>query len=118
MTPAPPSPSGGAGPAGYPTVAQVRAWLKLAASSVDDAELAVVLAAEIAAQARVCRIPETGPDPDQYAALLRRCAREIAARGVPLGVTGGGDEFGPTRLPSYDAEVDRLEGPTRIVVMG
>ncbi|GIG64261.1 hypothetical protein [Phytomonospora endophytica] len=103
---------------GYPDVGKVRAWLKLATSSVDDAELGVILAAEIASQGRACRVPADGPDADQYAALLRRCARAVAARGVPLGVMGGADEYGPVRLPAIDSELERLEGPTRKVVMG
>jgi hypothetical protein len=30
----------------------------------------------------------------------------------------GDAEFGPTRLPSFDAEIERLEGPDRRVVFG
>ena len=40
--------------------------------------------------------------------------RELAARNVPLGILNDQSEFGPTRLPQYDAEINRLEGPYRV----
>jgi len=55
---------------------------------------------------------------DQIAAFYRRCARAIAAKGVPLGTMPGSDEFGPQRLASFDAEIERYEGPTRRFVFG
>lgn len=103
---------------GYPTLTEVRAWLGVTTASISDDDLQVILSAEETNQARVCRIPEDGLPSDLYASLLRRCARECAARNIPLGVTGGIDEYGPTRLPSYDAEIERLERPVRIVVFG
>jgi hypothetical protein len=106
-----------------PTVDEVRKWLKLADTSMDDDELGDVLAAEVEQQGDVCRLPAAYPgDPNAYPATLRmaifrRCGREVAARGVPLGIVGS-DEYGPSRLPSFDAEIERLERPRRKFVSG
>lgn len=51
-------------------------------------------------------------------ACLRRCQREVAARAVPLGAFGiEGNEYGPTALPRWDAEIVRLEASYRIPVI-
>jgi hypothetical protein len=106
---------------GYPDLAEVRAWLGTPVSVISDAQLQTILDGETVAQARACRVPVdplTLPD-DLHEALLRRCGRAVAARGVPLGLAGGeGYEFGPTRLPAFDAEIERLEGGTRKFVFG
>jgi len=97
-----------------PTVAEVRAWLKVSSTAISDSELGDILDAETQLQAESCRIPATWPgDPDTFPPLLRlalyrRCGRSVAARGVPLGLTAG-DEYGPTRLPQFDPEIERLE---------
>lgn len=99
-----------------PDVAKVRRWTGVSASSISDEDLGLVLEAEVDGQAEVCRV-----DPYNaalYQAVLRRCARHLAARGVPLGMTSGEAEYGPARLASFDAEVERLEGPYRIAVTG
>jgi hypothetical protein len=79
----------------------------------------MVLDAELTNQAKACRrtdpatateIPYTA---DLYQAVLRRCARHLAARGIPLGQTPGSEEFGPTRLSTFDGEIERLEGYDR-----
>jgi hypothetical protein len=107
--------------AGVPGLAEIRAWLQVPAERVTDAQLQAVLDAEVAAQAIACRVP-TDPAtlPDAlHASLLRRCARQVAARGIPLGLAGGESyEFGPTRLPAFDAEIERLEGGLRRFVFG
>lgn len=102
-----------------PTVAEVRAWLKVSAAAVSDAELSLILAAELASQAELCNVgqdPARMPEPLALA-VYRRCGRTIAARGVPLGLMQS-EEFGPARLPMYDSEIERLEGPHRVVVFG
>lgn len=97
-----------------PTVAEVRAWTGVSAASVSDEALASVLAAELEAQALLCSVdPYTD---GLHQAALRRCGRELAARGVPLGVTGNA-EVGSATLPSWDAEVERLERPYRLGVL-
>lgn len=100
--------------ASVPTVAEIRAWLKVSETAVSDAELTDVLDAEAQIQQQSCRVPDTWPDdpatypPALRLALFRRCGRTVAARGVPLGLTGG-EEYGPTRLPTFDPEIERLE---------
>jgi hypothetical protein len=107
-----------------PTVADVRAWVQVPATSVSDAQLQQVLDGELKLQAMACRVPGPAEPPaDDYPealaqALYRRCGRELNARQVPLGVVGDGSEFGPSSLSTFDAEVERLEGPYRLVVFG
>lgn len=73
-----------------------------------------VLAAEVADQARRCRVE---PYTDALAsALVRRVQRALAMRNLPLGVIQ--DETGSTRVGSTDPEVRRLEAPYRRVVVG
>lgn len=97
-----------------PTVIEIRAWLKVSTAAISDVELQDILDAEAQLQAEACRVPDTWPDdPDTFPPLLRlalyrRCGRSVAARGVPLGLTAG-DEYGPTRLPQLDPEIERLE---------
>jgi len=101
-----------------PTTAEVRAWLKVSTTALSDADLNVIRNAELSNQDKVCRVPAdlrtAGLLPAELAATIyRRCARAVAARGIPLGYRSGDDEFGPTRLPSYDGEINRLERPWR-----
>jgi hypothetical protein len=52
-------------------------------------------------------------------ALYRRVGREVAGKGVPLGLVGDpASESGALMLATFDAEVERLEGPARMVVFG
>jgi|WetSurSiteA1Bulk_404760.scaffolds.fasta_scaffold04978_5 hypothetical protein len=78
-------------------------------TSETDATIAGALAAETAAQARRCTIPADFPA-DLAEALLRRVARNLAARAVPVATftsfEGGGTS---ARVPTKDAEVARLE---------
>jgi len=97
-----------------PSLAEVRTWLKVSTSSVSDDVLTDILAAEIANQQKACRLDPaaTDLDDDLVGALYRRCARQVAARGVPLGIVADA-EFGPMRLTTIDAEIERLEGYNR-----
>lgn len=102
--------------AGMPTAADVRAYV--GDTSADDTELGGVLAAEAAAQRARCQVPAAYP-PDLREALLRRCARNLAARRVPVAsftaFEGGGTS---TRVPARDPEIRRLEAPYRRYVVG
>jgi hypothetical protein len=107
----------------YPTIVQLRDWLQVPATLITDAQLEDVLASEITNQARVCRVPldtegAAAPATDQSQAMYRRVGRVLAAKGIPLGVLAPDSEYGPARLASYDAEIERLEGPTRVFVVG
>lgn len=113
--------------ASYPTITEVRDWIGIPIEDVTDEQLQQILDAEIELQSMYCPfIPNSIPDgeiPNAMAqALLRRCARTVAARGVPLGTLPGGDSgmganspiSGAGLLPRYDAEIERLEDPFRL----
>lgn len=94
-----------------PTPENVRAWTGVTTKSIDEDQLIALVDAEVTNQARMCTV-----DPyswDLYQAVLRRCGRALAARGIPLGVTPASAEFGPTRLSAFDGEIERYEGPVR-----
>lgn len=98
-----------------PTREQVRSWLKVSPAQVSDEELDQILAGEVVNQAKVCTVEPYGADLRD--AVYRRCARHLAARGTPLGLTGDA-EYGAARLPFFDSEIERLEGPSREFVFG
>lgn len=94
-----------------PTLPDVKAYMGQTATSYPDASLVSALAAETAAQGRVCRVESANYPADLAEALLRRVVRNLAMRRLPLGVMA--DEMGSTRLGSSDPEVRRLESPFR-----
>lgn len=95
------------------------------ASAYGDIVLSDVLDTEISDQSNKIRAkyrmadPETGwethPKPLREA-VMRRCARNLAARKMPLGVEAS--EFAMIRLASKDSEINRLEGPYRRASVG
>jgi hypothetical protein len=113
-----------------PNVADVRAWTGVAPGDLSDEQIQLILDAETALQYAYCYWPQPfdgvipdGEIPDALAqAILRRCARAFAARGVPLGslpaiASGLGAEYGlpgAGLLPRYDAEIERYEAPYRV----
>jgi hypothetical protein len=105
-----------------PTLAEVRDWCKVSAGAITDVQLGHILGAEIEQQGEVC---DVAPDPTgqglipewSYQALLRRCARQMAARGIPLGVSSD-SEHGSSSLPAFDGEISRIEGPYRLMAAG
>jgi hypothetical protein len=105
-----------------PTLADVRAWVGVSLTSITDAQLQGVIDAEVALQASTCDLTPTDETstaypPEMVQALYRRVARECAARGLPLGLTDVVGEYGPARIPTFDAEISRLEAPRRNVVV-
>lgn len=90
-----------------PDLATVKDYLRDAVKGWSDAQIQSALDAETAAQARVCRIPAVYP-PDLAEALCRRVRRNLAMRGIPLGVQTS--EVGPVRV-GRDPEIRRLEAP-------
>lgn len=102
-----------------PTPTEVQAYLGSAGpTSFTLADITAALAAEQAAQAMACRVPAAFPA-DLREALCRRVARNLAARSVPVAsfssFEGGATS---TRVPMRDAEIARLEGPYRRLVVG
>ena len=85
----------------------------------DDVQSAY--AAELGAQADVCRLPADGAYPKVLRdALGRRVAHNLAVRELPLGVQATiSDMAVATRsVGGLDPEVRRLEGPRRKVLLG
>ena len=75
-------------------------------------EIEDAIEAETAAQADRCRVPETVPAPLRQA-LLRRVARNLALRRLPLGMVQGDDEGGSSVvLPSGDPRSDGWKART------
>lgn len=90
----------------------------LGETSVTEPEAALVLAAEAAAQRARCRVG-AAYSADLREALLRRCARNLAARSVPVTQFTSFDGQGTsTRVPTLDPEIARLEAPYRRLVVG
>jgi hypothetical protein len=98
-------------------VALADATAYLGDTSYSNADIQSALDAERAAQAKVCRIDNYGLDLKE--ALLRRVARNLAARSVPIATfnsfEGGGSS---SRVPMKDPEIARLEAPYRRLVVG
>jgi hypothetical protein len=100
----------------FPLLADVRDWIAIPESVMPDEQLQTVLDAEQGAQAQLCRVDPWAPQLTQ--AIYRRVGREVAAMALPLGVTDPSGEFGGSNLPRYDVEIERLERPFRLVVLG
>lgn len=101
-----------------PTSDDVALYLAEAgATSWRDEEIAAVLDAEKASQARACIVPADNAEwpPDLTAALMRRVARALAMRKAPLGIAV--NEIDSVRVPGRDHEVARLEAPHRRLVV-
>lgn len=108
-----------------PDLAAVQEYL--GDTSWTDADVSGALAAELAAQAAVVR-PAYFLDADAEGyraypadlgeALMRRVARNLAARAVPLSVAQGDAETAPAYVPRLDPEIRRLEAPYRRLVVG
>jgi hypothetical protein len=96
-------------------LAEVKAYLGQTGASHSDEAIESALAAERADQAKRCKVVGDDANADLREALLRRVARNLAMRGLPLGVMG--DEAG-TRLGSKDPEVRRLEAGHAKLVFG
>lgn len=109
-----------------PDLAAVRAYLKVPAAVLPDADLELMLGAALGDQIARCQwgtdpaVPNPADDyPDPLAmALMRRVQREAAARNLPLGMVGlDAGEYGPTRLPAFDALIEEHERGYRRAVL-
>jgi hypothetical protein len=99
-----------------PTLDEIRAWVMVPMTVIDDATLQQVTDAELALQTARCLVPAEYPAALAQA-LYRRVARELAAKGLPLGMLADPEYGGAVRLPGMDVEVNRLEAPYRIVAV-
>lgn len=84
----------------------------LGATSWSDSEVQDALDAETDAQRSICVIPAYYPK-DLRDALLRRVWRSLSMRNQPFLTVPGGEDGTVSVAPSQDAEVRRLEGPHR-----
>jgi hypothetical protein len=98
-----------------PCLREVYAYLETAGASTswEHGQIEAALAAEAAAQARVCRVPDGDEEwpADLAEALLRRVSRNLALRKLPLGLAVS--EIEATRVAGTDIEVRRLESSHR-----
>jgi hypothetical protein len=99
---------------GYPSLAAIRAWVQVSAVVLDDVQLEHVAGAEQADQIAKCAVDAVELQDPLYQAFLRRVARHLAAKGVPLGILAADAEYGTVRLSKFDPEYGRLEAPYRI----
>lgn len=105
-------------PAPVPDEQQVRDWMQIPEADLPAWQLGMIWRAELGLQAVYNAVE---PYTDWLAmALLRRCARAAAAKGLPLGtlpiqMTGFPDAHGALIIPRLDAEIERYEAPTRII---
>lgn len=86
-------------------------------TSATDEEIQEALDAEAANQRRMCKMP-AAYGADLRSALMRRVARHLAMKGIPLAVLLGDAETGSTVPPSQDPEVRRFERPYRRLKVG
>lgn len=100
----------------FPTVIDVETYIGDNDSHTAE-EMQSALDAEAAAQRIRCDVPALYPA-DLREALLRRVARNLAMRQIPLAVPQGDAEMGPTFIPGKDPEVRRLEAPYLRWVIG
>lgn len=104
--------------ADLPDVTAVRAWTQVSAQSVTDAQLQQVIDTEAALQSASCSWTDVEYPPALAQAILRRCARQIGARQLPLGLVGdSAGETAPVRMPSWDVEIERIEAPYRVIAV-
>lgn len=101
-------------PGERPTVDDVLSYLAGESSWTED-EVADTLAAEDADQRARCRVAPVYP-PSLFYALQRRAARALAMRAVLLGLQDS-DGF-VSRMPRWDAEIRRYEGPYKRMPVG
>lgn len=103
-----------------PTLGEIREWIGVPDTVMPDDQLQTVVAGELSLQAKLCDVGD-GPGeypPEAVEGLYRRVGRVVAARVSPLGMVATDSEYGAARLPSTDAEIARVEGPIRRMVLG
>lgn len=108
------------------TVDEVRAYIRVPATAVSDADLTRMMETAGADVVARCRwpgmddeaLPQVAPDA-LVQSWLRRIQREVTARNLPLGLVGlDSGEYGPQRLPAWDALIEEHERGYRRMVLG
>lgn len=105
--------------ADFPTLADVKAWMKLDPSDTsDDVALTEGMSAAQAHMRTQTVVDDYAGDlpGDLRESFFLRVQRYLARRNSPDGLVGFSD-FGPVRVSSFDADIERLEGPHRKVVL-
>jgi hypothetical protein len=102
----------------------VRLYIRVPATAVSDDDLSRIMetaAADVAARCRWPGMadPTPAPAPDPLVqSYLRRIQREVSARNLPLGLVGlDNGEYGPQRLPAWDALIEEHERAWRRQVL-
>jgi len=102
-------------PDGYPDLSDVRAYIRVPATSLPDPDLQRMMTTAATDQTARCNT-DIGRDPDSgkvnaslEQAFYRRVQREVAGRNLPLGMVGvDSAEYGPTRIAA-DNLIDEHE---------
>jgi hypothetical protein len=107
------------------TVDEVRTYIRVPATAVSDDDLSRIMETAAADVIARCRwpgmddeaLPTLAPDP-LVQGYLRRIQREVTARNLPLGLVGlDSGEYGPQRLPAWDALIEEHERAWRRQVL-
>lgn len=104
-----------------PTLAEVRAYMRLPVASISDADLQRIYDAAIDDEAARCTLPEAVEEypPALAMAFLRMIQREVALRNMPLGMLGpDANEFAPSRVPWLDSQIEYHQRAHRKMVLG
>lgn len=100
-----------------PTSADVIAYMGVSPAQTPTDQVDEALEAQLEAQQRTCDVTAYGADLRR--AAIRRAARSLAARSVPLGILSDLGEFGgAAQLRAWDAEIEQLEAPYRFIPVG
>lgn len=107
------------------TVDEVRAYCRVPATAITDDDLTRMMETSSSDVIARCRwagmddpeLPAVAPDA-LVQSWLRRIQREITARNLPLGLVGlDSGEYGPQRLPAWDALIEEHERAFRRQVL-
>lgn len=104
-----------------PDVLEVRDRVRLPDTHLSDEDLEQMWKAALGRVVKLCRVPvdddgqvlDTGWPADLVEAAIRRLKRAIASLNLPLGYLDAASEYGPARIPLYDALIEEYEGPYR-----
>jgi hypothetical protein len=108
---------------GWPTVDDVKRWLRLGPAATDDDEvIAQDLAAAIAATTSECPAPTDPASPDflpddLFLATMMDAGRLVRRRDSVDGTLGWGDS-GIVRVGQKDPDIQRLKAPWLAMVIG